>query len=272
MTDKTKTDYTSLTPDERKAFIDTHYNQQRISFEEMAEISNTYSQKIRRDAVKFGIPIRSRAEAQSLALESGRHKHPTEGTTRDPETKKKIGEKMSAAWDNFSEEQRAKMVEYGKQSWLNRSDIDKKRTQEKAHKAILLTSKVGSRLERFLAKGLIEHGYSIETHNTHIIVNEQLEVDVMIPSLKIAIEVDGKSHTAPVWGDKPFKRSQRADKQKDGLLLMAGYVIIRVSHSKTLSDFKQNKMLLLLVEEIKKIEKQFPDRDHRQINIGEEDL
>lgn len=267
----TKIDYTALTPDERKAFIDTHYNQKRISFEEMAEISNTYSQKIRRDAVKFGIPIRSRAEAQSLALESGRHKHPTEGTTRDPETKKKIGEKMSAAWDNFSDEQRAKMVEYGRQSWNNRTEIDKKRTQDKARKSILQAAKTGSMLEKSLAKGLIENGYFVELHKVNIISREKLEIDILLPQNKIAIEVDGPSHCdSKIFGEKALNRSQRSDKAKTGLILAAGFVLIRVKNYKTPSQHKQRQLLQRLLEEIKKIEKEFPEPDKRCIIIGEE--
>ena len=262
-------DYTKLPVDERKDFLFTQYIDKKRSFEEIAETSNTYSQKLRRDAQKFGIKIRSRKDAQSLALKTGRHKHPTKGTVRDDETKKKIGEKMASIWDNYSAEELQQMSEYGKQSWTNRTESDKQKTQEAAHKAILKSSKIGSKLERFISKGLIKEGYFVETHNIHQVINERLEIDILVPKFKIAIEIDGVSHNRAVWGERAFIRSQKADKEKTGLLLTAGYVLIRVRHEKTLSHFRKNQLLQLLLTKIKEIEKVFPPLEKRHIIIGE---
>ena len=51
----------------------------------------------------------------------------------------------------------------------------------------------------------------------------------------IAIEVDGPSHFAPVWGEQSLQRNIEYDKKKTGLILGKGYKLIRIKQQKDFS-------------------------------------
>ena len=53
----------------------------------IAKELETYPKKIERILKKNGIKLRSKSEAQALAIKSGRAKHPTEGKERSEEQK-----------------------------------------------------------------------------------------------------------------------------------------------------------------------------------------
>ena len=74
--------YQNLSDIEKKNTIEELYVKQKLSFGDIANKLNTYANKIRRDAKKFQIRIRDKSEAQSNAIKTGKHKHPTKGTER----------------------------------------------------------------------------------------------------------------------------------------------------------------------------------------------
>ena len=66
-------------------FIRTEYIENQRSFSDIAEQLGTYTNKVVRAAKKLGIQPRDKSQAQKLALESGRHDHPTKGKERGSE-------------------------------------------------------------------------------------------------------------------------------------------------------------------------------------------
>jgi len=79
---------------EKKSWLTKLYIEEHKSFQEVADIFQTYANKIRRDAIKLQIKSRNKSDAQKNALETGKHKHPTKGTTRSESTKNKIGKSV----------------------------------------------------------------------------------------------------------------------------------------------------------------------------------
>ena len=83
---------------------------------EIAESLNTYSTKILRSLKYLGRLLyedenyfkRTYSDAQKLALEKGRSKHPTEGKTLDKNHKEKIGLSRSRAYHNLSNDEKRK--------------------------------------------------------------------------------------------------------------------------------------------------------------------
>ena len=92
--------YNQCSDSEKHNILHKYYVEQTKSFQEIADMYDTYPNKLRRDAKKFGIKIRTKSEAQKLALETGKHKHPTKGTTRKESTKNKIGKSHQKATYN----------------------------------------------------------------------------------------------------------------------------------------------------------------------------
>ena len=259
--------YSSLNDTDKKTLLESLYVTEKKSDVEIAEIIGTYQNKIRRDRLKLGIPTRTPAEAQKLALTQGRAKHPTKGRQRTDEEKKKIGEAVSAEWSKIDDKERERRVQIGKESWNSKSDDEKQQILQKAVKAIRESSKSGSNLEKYLLNALISAGYKVQFHKEHIVKNERLQIDLMLPEFNIAIEVDGPSHQKPVWGEENFQRNQRSDKQKTGLIIGQGLVLVRVKQAGNLSEVKKRNYLNELLSTIDKIKS--GNKKEKEIIIGD---
>ena len=95
-----------------------------------------------------------------------------------------------------------------------------------------------------------------------------MEVDLFLPALNVAIEIDGPAHFLPIWGQESLDKHIRADAQKSGLLINRGFVVLRVKNIiRNLSQKNMRDALEAIVEQIEKIEKKFPPVNKRLIEI-----
>jgi len=221
----------------RKEYIDNHK-----SFIDIATAHNTYPNKLRRDAIKFNIPIRDKSAAQKNALSTGKHKHPTKGQERSDNTKRKIGLSVMEAWDNIDENTLEQRKEKARKNWENLPDHVKKNRLHEANLAVRESSKKGSKLEIFLLNNLIANGYKVDFHKEQILSNTKLQIDLFLPKDNLAIEVDGPSHFEPVWGQDVLKRNKKYDNTKTGLLLGKNIRLIRIKQTK---DFSKSRGMLV---------------------------
>ena len=258
--------YNQYSDSDKAKLLQKHYSEEQKSFQEIAEMYDTYANKIRRDAKKFGIKIRSKSEAQKLALETGKHKHPTKGTSRSEETKEKIGMSVMNSWDKMNDNELARRSEIARQNWESLSEDEKQERFNKANQAVRDTSKTGSKLEKYLHQFLLEQGHKVEPHKEQILLDTKLHIDLFIPAEDIAIEVDGPSHFSPVWGEVALKRAQAYDSKKTGLLLGRGLKLIRVKQTK---DFSKSRAALLSHKLVKAIE-EIKSGQENYLEIGDE--
>jgi very-short-patch-repair endonuclease len=257
--------YTNLSSEQKLEVIKDLYQIQKKSFQEIAEIYETYPNKIRRDAKNLGIKIRSKSEAQKLALETGKHKHPTKGTKRTDTTKDKIGKSVMHSWETMSKSELKRRSILAKANWENLSEDEKQDRFNKANQAVRESSKTGSKLERFLYKGLLNNGYRVEQHKENIL-NTKLHIDLFLPTISVAIEVDGPSHFEPVWGEEALKRAQTYDNKKTGILIGKGIKLIRIKQKKDFSKARASLILENLLGAIQKTQ----DQGETYIEIGDE--
>ena len=207
--------------------VEQYYDEAR-SIHEIAENKDTYPNKIRRILMRGGYTLRSKSEAQSVAIASERAIHPTKGKTLSDETKVKISDKISESWGRLTKKELQVRKQLAREQWDKKSEVEKEDMRRKAHAAIRLTAKDGSRLEKALRARLLEQGYGVQFHHKGLIANDKLEVDIYLPGLKLAIEVDGPSHFLPVWGADALRRQKRSDQVKYGLLSSSGIDVLRV--------------------------------------------
>ena len=246
------------------------YNKKNESTYTIARRYQTYPNKIRRVILQQGESLKDKSQAQKDALTTGRSKHPTEGTFRPETTKIKISEKVFKRWKNLSEEEYQKRVDYAKEQWYNMDIVKRETMRRNALKAMKQSAKEGSKLEQFLRNELTKAGYTILFHKKGLIVNPDLEIDLFLPSLKTAIEIDGFSHYQAIWGEEKLQQRIKSDLDKDGLLLGAGYVIIRIKYLvKNLSAKYKRDVLKSILEHLKNIEENFPEKGQRLITLGE---
>ena len=244
--------YNSYSAYDKQKIIRKMYVDEKLSFSTMAQQLNTYANKIRRDAIKYKIPIRDKSQAQSNALATGAHKHPTKGTKRTDNTKDKIGKSVMAAWDNIDEKELARRKRNSKKLWNSLSDDEKQNRLNLANQAVRNSSKVGSKLEHYLLEQLIKDGFKVDFHKEQILSNTKLQIDLFLPTMNIALEVDGPSHFLPVWGNDVLARNQKYDKKKTGLIIGKGLKLIRVKQT---HDFSKSRASILYTKLVKAIHK-----------------
>lgn len=232
--------YKDYSQDEKKEILHKHYIIENKSLQDIAEMYGTYPNKIRRDAKKFDISLRSKSEAQKNALKTGKHKHPTKGQKRSDLVKEKIGSSMLEKWESMDKQTRDGIVQKSKQSWENRSQEDKQNMLKKANQAVRKASREGSKLEKFLLSKLLDDGYRVDFHQKQILSNTKLEIDLFLPEKGIAIEVDGPSHFDSIWGQETLTKNQKYDSKKTGLILGKGLKLIRIKQNYDFSKSRSN--------------------------------
>lgn len=230
------TSYNKLSEQDKRSLIFQLYIQENKSFSDIAEQYGTYANRIRRDAKKFNIKIRNKSEAQKNALKTGKHNHPTKGLSRDEETKKKIGMGVLTSWENMDTAEIERRRLKAKQNWDNLDTNTKDNILKSANIAVRATSKTGSKLEKYLHKKLLSDGYKVDFHKEQTLVNTKLQIDLFVPTMNLAIEVDGPSHFAPVWGQDSLRKNKKYDSKKEGLILGKGWNLIRVIQTKDYSE------------------------------------
>jgi len=182
-------------------------------------------------------------------------------------TKLKISEKQGELWDNMPEEKRQQRVETGKDSWNKKTAAEREALIKKAHEAVQEASRIGSKLEHFVLEELTKAGFVVEFHKEHWLQNNRLQIDLFVPELRTAIEVDGPSHFRPVWGIDNLIKNQKADRQKTGLVLGQGLVLIRVKMEKKFSQRYARQTAKNLLEILNSIENIYPKKDERYFEL-----
>jgi|GEM_PF-604603 len=251
-----------------KEYIIEQYVDQKKSTYEIAQDIGTYPNKIRRTLNTLGVDLRDRSSAQTVAIETGRHEHPTRGKKRTEAEKIAISNGMSHFWDNMEETERERRSKISKEQWASMSEEDKANLRRLAAEAVRKASKEGSKIEKFICEGLTGAGYDVIFHKKGLIPNENMEVDLFVPGIKTAIEIDGPAHFLPIWGEESLQKHIRADAQKAGMLINRGYVILRVKNLiKNISQKRMRDILNQVIGELSKIENKFPPQSKRLIEI-----
>jgi len=240
--------YDNLSEQEKRKIIKTEYEDNKKSFADIAKDLETYSNRIRRDATKFNIKIRNKSEAQSNALATGSSKHPTKGKNRNDSVKEKIGLGVLKSWEKLDNTELNNRKEKSRQQWENLSDDKKADILKQANDAVRLTSKIGSKLEKYLLNRLLSDGYRVEFHKEQVLSNTKLQIDLFLPDKNLAIEVDGPSHFEPVWGSDNLNKNKKYDNKKNGLILGKGLYLIRIQQAR---DFSKSRAMLIY-QELKK--------------------
>jgi very-short-patch-repair endonuclease len=249
-----------------EAYVIKQYKNNHSTYSIARELG-TYPKKIERILKKNGHTLRGKAEAQSLAIKSGRTQHPTKGKTRSDEEKLKISIGTEKRWREMSQEQKEHISEGAKKRWEEIPPEKKRTMQENAGRALRLAAIEGSKAEKSLRDNLVDAGYNVILHKKDLIEGN-FEIDLFLPELNTIIEIDGPQHFVPVFGEKKLQNTIKFDSIKNGLLISKGYCVIRIKYMcKHISQSVERRLLELVVGEIAKIEKKFPAKHKRLIEL-----
>ena len=147
-----------------KEFIIDEYTNKNKSTYEIAQDLKTYPNKIRRALNALGVSLRDKSKAQTIAIESGRHEHPTKGKKRTESEKVAISNGMATYWDEMEDKERKRRSKISKKQWEAMSEEDKANLRKLAAEAVRKASKEGSKIEKFIYEGLTKTGYDVIFH------------------------------------------------------------------------------------------------------------
>ena len=211
-------------------FLYKQYVEMEKSTYEIAEMSKTYPNKIRRALVSFGIPLRDKSEAQVKALATGRTTHPTKGKKLEEQTKNKISDSMANCWEEMSDSERKRRSIISKKNWESLPLSKVEYMQKKAAESVREAAESGSKLEKFLMNGIRQNKFKVDFHKEIFIIDEKQHIDMFVPELNTAIEVDGPTHFKPIWGEEKYEKQIKSDTKKTGYILNSGMKLIRVKN------------------------------------------
>lgn len=221
-----------------KQFYQEEYIEKERSVYDIADTEGVYPNKITRELHSFGFRLRSKSEAQRAAIKHGRHKHPTKGRARPAEVREKISESVSASWQNLSDEEKTLRSDSSKLRWRQTLKRKRDRFREQGMIANKKAGINGSRLERYLVAKLGESGHEVEQRP-----KDGISIDIFLPRLKVAIQVDGPSHVKPIWGMKKLERRIIADERNTRRLLDSGFNVLRIKNMvKTMTNVQERKV------------------------------
>jgi very-short-patch-repair endonuclease len=234
---------TDLSTPAGEKYLFEEYGRKERSIHDIAKELGTYPNAIRRALVRLGIERRDPSAAQRLALKSGRSKHPTKGTRRSEATRIAISESVARTWRELTSTERQQRVEAGRRQWEEMSTAAREALQRAAGDGVRRAAVEGSKLEKFLVKELLTRSYAVEFHREGLL-SSGMHVDLWLPKLKVAIEIDGPAHFLPIWGEENLTKHILLDQRKTGLLLGAGFRVVRVKVvASNVSEFQQRKLL-----------------------------
>ena len=170
-------------------------------------------------------------------------------------------------WESLDDNELNKRKQKFQKNWSQLSNDEKQHMQRLATTAVRETSKLGSKLEKFLLNKLLQNGYKAEFHKEQTLSNTKLQIDLFLPTINTAIEVDGPSHFLPVWGDDALKKNIAYDQKKQGLIIGKGWVLIRIKQTKDFCNTRANIIFEQLNNLLKDISINFPKPDNRTFTI-----
>ena len=244
------------------------YYTEKKSIREIADYHKTYPNKIARALRDAGQELRTKKEAAETAIGNGRLKPPMLGKQRTQEEKNNISNKRSKKWRDMTDIDREAFKVAAKERWDSQSHEEKIDRQKRAGEALRRASTEGSKAEKSLYEQLTKDGYDVIIHKVGLIPGEKFEIDLYLPKLNVAIEIDGPQHFLPVYGQQSLNRTIKYDAIKNGALLSRGICILRVKYLiKHNSDSVNNKLFQLIKAELIKIEQVFPPEGYRLIEL-----
>jgi len=205
------------------------YVDQELSFGQIAEMYDTHSNTIRRAVKKHGIDARDKSEAQKNFLD--KNDHPMLGRQRTEQERLNISKGIQEHWTGLSEEEdrtrREDMAERARLRWDWMAEEEKTETIKKLHQANREKAGMGSKNENALAEMMRSEGYTVYQRTTEYSPRRAFEIDIAIPSERVAIEWDGAAHYEPIYGDEALQKTMEKDKRKNAALISHGWKIIR---------------------------------------------
>jgi len=153
------------------------------------------------------------------------------GRERTEKERLEISKGIQKHWDSLDEDEqqlkRERMSERARAKWEWMSDEEKQESITRMHKANREKAGLGSKNENAVAEIISNAGFSVSQRTTEYSPRRAFEIDIAIPSERVAIEWDGAAHYEPIYGDEALQKTMEKDDRKNKALLSHGWKVIR---------------------------------------------
>jgi very-short-patch-repair endonuclease len=187
------------------------------------------------------------------------------GKKRSEEEKQKIGLGVMESWDKLSDKELERRKKIARDNWEKLSPDEQQQILKKANSAVRQSSSLGSKMELYILEKLLADGYKVDFHKEQMLVNTKLQIDLFLPTMGVAIEIDGPSHFEPVWGDDALQKNKKYDTKKNGIILGKGLTLIRIKQTK---DFSKSRASIVY-NQLKELLNNQNNTTSKYIEIGE---
>ncbi|MCX6772313.1 MAG: hypothetical protein NTV88_00910, partial [Candidatus Micrarchaeota archaeon] len=207
---------------QKKAYLRNKENIDKRNREMAAKrwLNLDYRKRMIEIAAKRWLNFDYRKRMSDIAKVRGQSKENIERLTkmtRSPEGRKRSSTKMKTRWLD--------------PAWrkINADLWADPEFRKKNARGIAKAARDGSKLEKYalqyISKALV--GIEIKFKDWGLLKNQ--EVDILIPSLKVAIEVQGYAHFYPIYGQKKFEQRQKGDNRKRERLEQLGWKLLYIN-------------------------------------------
>ena len=231
------------------------YTEDKKSIREIAEMFNTYPLRINRILKKSGVHLRDRSESGKLAIQNGRLNPPMLGKKRTSEEIANISKKVSEAWRRRDKEDRERAKDEARERWNAIPEETRKEYQTMAAKALRRAADEGSKMEKYIYEALTKAGVNVIMHMKGVVPGHDYEVDLFIPGVNLAVEIDGLQHISPIYGNRDLTKTQQFDQVKNGALIAKGIRVLRIKNYVNHNSMAvNNKVVNEILKVVKNIE------------------
>jgi len=217
------------------ANLHTLYVEEGLSTGAISEKYGTFPNTIRRALKRHGIATRTKSEAQKNFLDE--NDHPMLGRERTDDERVAISDGIQKHWDGLSDSEadakREDMAERARVKWGWMSEEEQAKSIKKMHKANREKAGQGSKNENAIADIFAAQGYVVAQRTKEYSPRRAFEIDIAIPSERVAIEWDGAAHYEPIYGDEALQKTMEKDARKNAALVAHGWKVIRVRDHST---------------------------------------
>lgn len=218
------------------------YKNKKMSWEQISQKTGVPESTLRYKARKWGIPSRTKAEAQELFLKN--HDHQRVGMVHSDESKNAISDSNMKFWETQDGSKLKKRISsLKKKEWNKKNEDLKASIIENMNTAAKERQGKGSVLEEKLAEFLNKKNFKVEVRTKDYTPGRKFEVDMVLPDYNLVIEIDGPMHFKKIYNDETLKKRIEQDKAKNDILLSEGILTVlrvhKVSKSIHLSTLKR---------------------------------
>ena len=208
-----------------------------------------YPNKILRIIKDVGI-VRTLSDAQKNAIDNGSSLHPTKGRKRTDKEKENISKGYDSYFDSMSEEEKKEYItakkSIGKKNWDNKSEEERTNTifnMRKEQKKNMKELGSKSKIEYNIYEELKKRGHVVKDKYVYEKTGEEIDI---LTGVNLAIEIDGPTHWANIYGEETFNKNIAKDLKKNEKLIAAGFFVLRVR----VSSSKSSRRVRLYVDQI----------------------